>query len=59
MIHVHVYKVMPYKVEYDIDTDDPIKAKQEALNDAKQFYDTNGVLKLIESDCTFIALIPN
>jgi hypothetical protein len=60
MIHVHVYKVFPHYADLDIDTEDPEKARREAIALAKDYAEgaessLSDKLKPAESE--FIAII--
>ena len=55
MIHVHIYRVGPYMVEGDIDTDDPVEAKTIALDMLEK--QANG-FKSRETGTKYIAIIP-
>lgn len=59
MIHVHVYAVKEHLREFDMDTDDPVEAKQWALDymRGRKILIADSI-RHTKSDCHFIALVP-
>ena len=55
MIHVHVHKISDYIGEIDVDTDDPIQAKEQAL---KAIDEHKGDMNYRHTKTKYIAIIP-